>query len=198
MPNLFSALPVAILWCVLASMSGLTRTEILTARPLAEAIDDSSSSSGSDSTLMQRMPSSTASASSRAVLPRPENMILSAGTPASRARISSPSDTTSAPAPSLAKRGDHRLVGIRLHGVADQRVHVGEGAGEHLVVPRERRGRIAIERRSDRGGERVEIHRLGVQHAVAISEVVHGLRFRWRVILSENRFPLFGITRGLS
>ena len=51
---------------------------------------------------MQRMPSSTASASSRAVLPSPENMILSAGTPASRARISSPSDTTSAPAPSLA------------------------------------------------------------------------------------------------
>ena len=32
----------------------------------------------------------------------PENMILSAGTPASRARLSSPPETTSAPAPSLA------------------------------------------------------------------------------------------------
>ena len=55
---------------------------------------------GSDSTLTQRMPSSTASASSRAVLPMPENMILSGGMPAARARLSSPSDTTSAPAPS--------------------------------------------------------------------------------------------------
>ena len=50
--------------------------------PLAAAIDDSNSSSGSDSTLTQRMPSSTARPSSRAVLPMPENMILSAGTPA--------------------------------------------------------------------------------------------------------------------
>ena len=96
------------------------------------------------------------------------------------------------------ERGDHRLIGIRLHGVADQRVHVGKGAGEHLVVPRERRGRIAIEWGPDRRGKRIEVHRLGVQHAVAISEVVHGLRFRWRVILSENRCPLFGTTRGLS
>ena len=62
----------------------------------------SSSSSGSDSTLKQRMPSSTASASSRAVLPTPENMIFSGGTPAASARLSSPSDTTSAPAPSRA------------------------------------------------------------------------------------------------
>ena len=70
--------------------------------PLPLAIADSSSSSGSDSTLMQRMPSSTASANSRAVLPMPENMILSAAMPAASARLSSPSDTTSAPAPSRA------------------------------------------------------------------------------------------------
>ena len=73
----------------------------------------------------------------------------------------------------LGQRRDHRLVGIRLHGVADQRAHVGEGAGEHLVVPLQRRGRIAIERRADAVGERVEVHRLGVQHAVAIGEVMH-------------------------
>ena len=30
------------------------------------------------------------------------------------------------------QRRDHRLVGIRLHGVADERIDVGEGAGEHL------------------------------------------------------------------
>ena len=102
MPNLFSALPVAILWCVLASMSGLTRTETCAVRPFDAAIDDRKCSSGSDSTLMQRMPSSSASASSASVLPIPENMILSAGTPAARARFNSPPDTTSAPAPSLA------------------------------------------------------------------------------------------------
>ena len=54
-------------------------------------------------------------------------MILSGGTPAASARLSSPPDTTSAPAPSLRQRRDHRLVGIRLDRVADQRRHVGEG-----------------------------------------------------------------------
>ena len=73
----------------------------------------------------------------------------------------------------LGQRRDHRLIGICLHGVADERVHVGEGAGEHLVMARERRGRIAIERRADRRGEFVEVHRLGAEDAVAISEVVH-------------------------
>ena len=51
---------------------------------------------------MQRMFWSTASASSRAVLPTPENMILSGATPAASARSNSPSETTSAPAPSRA------------------------------------------------------------------------------------------------
>ena len=102
MPNLFSDFPVAILACVLASTSGLTRTETQAVRPFEAAICDSSSSSGSDSTLMQRMPASIAAASSSAVLPTPENMIFSAGTPAASARFSSPPETTSAPAPSRA------------------------------------------------------------------------------------------------
>ena len=74
----------------------------------------------------------------------------------------------------LGKRLDHRLVGIRLHGVADERLHVGEGLGEDLVMPPERRGRIAIERGADHSREIGEIDRLGVQDAVAIVEVVHG------------------------
>ena len=94
--------PVAILAWVLASTSGLTRTETFAVRPLLAAMAESSSSSGSDSTLTHRMFSSSASASSAAVLPMPENMILSGGTPAASARLSSPPDTTSAPAPSLA------------------------------------------------------------------------------------------------
>ena len=43
----------------------------------ATARADSSSSSGSDSTLKQRMPAASAKSISRAVLPTPENMILS-------------------------------------------------------------------------------------------------------------------------
>ena len=42
------------------------------------------------------MPWSTASASSRAVLPTPENMIFSGATTAARARNNSPPETTSA------------------------------------------------------------------------------------------------------
>ena len=99
MPNLFSDLPVAILAWVRASMSGLTRNEMSARRPLAAATAESSASSGSDSTLTQRMPASTAAASSASVLPMPENMIFCGGTPARSARCSSPPETTSAPAP---------------------------------------------------------------------------------------------------
>jgi hypothetical protein len=65
------------------------------------------------------------------------------------------------------------LVGIRLHGVADERGHVRERVGEHPVVPFDRGGRIAIERRADLLGNGGEIHRLGVERAVAIGEVMH-------------------------
>jgi len=50
---------------------------------------------------------------------------------------------------------------------------VGEGAGEDLVMPLERCGRIAIERCPNRACKRVQIHLLGVEDAVAVSEVVH-------------------------
>ena len=72
------------------------------------------------------------------------------------------------------QRCDHRLVGIRLHRVADQRVDVGESLGKHPIVPFERRARIAIEGRADGVRQRDEIDFLGVQHAVAIGEMMHG------------------------
>ena len=102
MPNLFSDLPVAILAWVPASTSGLTRNEIRAVLPVSTASFDSNSSSGSDSTLMQRMSAASAARSSGSVLPTPENRILLGGMPAASARFSSPPDTTSAPAPSLA------------------------------------------------------------------------------------------------
>ena len=71
-------------------------------RPVSVASFDSKSSSGSDSTLMQRIFAASAARSSGSVLPTPENKILLAGMPAASARFSSPPDTTSAPAPSFA------------------------------------------------------------------------------------------------
>jgi len=53
---------------------------------------------------------------------------------------------------------------------------IGEGAGEDLVVPPQRRGRIAVKRRADGLRERVEADRLGVEDAVAIGEMVHRAR----------------------
>ena len=103
MPNLFSALPVVILAWVRASTSGLTRMAMATVAPFDDAISEMRSSSGSDSTLKQRMPVSMASAISRAVLATPEKTILSGVAPAASARRSSPSETTSSPAPSWTK-----------------------------------------------------------------------------------------------
>ena len=48
------------------------------------------------------------------------------------------------------KRAQHRLVGVGLHGVTDQRLLAGKGVAEHPVMALQRRGRIAIERRADR------------------------------------------------
>ena len=132
----------------------------------------------SDSTLTQRMPCSTASASSRAVLPTPENMIFSrrhAG--AARAQKFALGDHVGAGAEPRQRR-DHGLIGIRFHRIADQRVDVGEGLREHAIMPLKRRGRIAIERRADGVRQRDQIDVFGVQHAVAISEMMHGRVFK--------------------
>ena len=103
MPNLFSDLPVEILWCVRASTSGLTLSAMRAVAPFWRAIAEIARNSGSDSTLKHRMSSSSAWAISAAVLPTPEKVMRDPGTPAARARRNSPSDTTSMPAPSRAR-----------------------------------------------------------------------------------------------
>jgi len=60
-------------------------------------------SSPSDSTLKVRTPFLSPSTISSSVFPTPENTILSAGTPAAKARSSSPPETMSAPAPRRAR-----------------------------------------------------------------------------------------------
>ena len=67
----------------------------------------------------------------------------------------------------------HCLIGIRFERIADQRIDIGKGAGEDLIVPLDRGARIAIERRADDVGELGEIDRFGMKHAVAISKVMH-------------------------
>ena len=73
------------------------------------------------------------------------------------------------------QRRDHRLVGIRLHRVADERRHIGERArrtrGSAAPASRSNSNRTACRPPRASVGE---IDRLGVQHAVAIGEVVHG------------------------
>ena len=71
---------------------------------MATASAESTSNSSALSTLICAMSSESASRSSRSVLPTPENTMRSAGTPAARRASSSPSLTTSTPAPSAANR----------------------------------------------------------------------------------------------
>ena len=70
--------------------------------------------------------------------------------------------------------GDHGLVGVGLDGVADQRVEAGEGLLQHPVVPLQRGGGIAIERRAHLGGDARQAHVLRVEDTTAVGEMVHG------------------------
>ena len=73
--------------CRLEAPSCLTRMEIRAVRPVSVASRDSMASSGSDSTLIQRISSDSAWRSSASVLPRPENRIFSRAKPAASARF---------------------------------------------------------------------------------------------------------------
>ena len=116
-------------------------------------------------------------------------MILSADTPAARARRSSPSETTSMPAPSLRERAQHGLIGIRFDGETDQRVLACEGVGQHMVVPLQRGGRIAIERRADLGRDAREADVFRMKDAVFVGEMMHGGRSEDRAWPQDRRGP---------
>ena len=80
-------------------------------------------------------------------------MIFDGGTPAARA----PAKLTFGYDVHAGAEARHRredgLIGVGLDGETDERVLVAKGVRQHPVVPLERRGRIAIERRADLGGE---------------------------------------------
>ena len=84
-----------------------------------------------------------------------------AGMPASRARRSSPSLTTSAPAPSAREQPQHRELVVRLHRVVDVRIEagVGERPGEQAIARARMAGcRIHPDRRAHRIGDGVQRH----------------------------------------
>ena len=137
MPNLFSDLPVAILAWVLASISGLTRSEIATLRPLRGR------DGGEQFELRlglhvhaQDIGVDRGGKLGLRLADAGEHDLVGRNAGGERARELAARHHVGAGAEPR-QRADHRLVGIRLHGVADQRPHVREGAGEHLVVPRQ-------------------------------------------------------------
>ena len=85
MPNLFSANPVVMLAWVWAPTSGLMRKATLATLPRAAASWSMTSSSGTDSTLKQKMLLSSPRLISQSALPTPAKTILEAGKPARKA-----------------------------------------------------------------------------------------------------------------
>jgi hypothetical protein len=80
------------------------RMPTATGRLFEGASAASRSISSTDSALIWPTPASIAAANSSSRLPTPLNTIRAAGKPARSARINSPLDTMSAPAPSFASR----------------------------------------------------------------------------------------------
>ena len=125
-------------------------------RALARACRDRGSrcsSSLADSTLKQRMPSSSARCISASVFPTPENTILRRiGAGRDRARQLAAGDDVEAAAQAREQVQD-RQVRVGLHRVADQVRHVGEGAIELAEGVLERCARVDEARRAVARGD---------------------------------------------
>ena len=134
MPNLFSALPVAIFLWVRASTSGLTRSATRARLPRSRARRSSSSSSGRDSTLNCWMSASSPATISPARLADPgEDDALGRDAGRQRpAQLALRDDIGAGTEPR--EGGDHRLVGIGLQRIADGGARAVEGADEGLIA----------------------------------------------------------------
>ena len=79
------------------------------------------------------------------------------------------------------QRGKHAEIGVGLDRIADERAgRAGERVGEDPVMALERRRRIAIEGRSDGGGEIGKVDLLGVEHVVVGHAAPVGEMVHWR------------------
>ena len=108
------------------------------------------------------------------VLPTPENMIRlrrharRAGAPQFALRRRRPCRRRAA------RACEHGLIGIGLHGVADERRHIGKNAREGEILLLETGARVKIDGRADLRGDIAQVDLLGVQHAVAVAKGTHG------------------------
>ena len=143
--------------CVFGSTSGFTRSAIGRADPsMRRATIEIRASSLALSTLRTRTPASSAKAISSSVLPTPEKTTLRGSPPAFTTRNSSPpGDDVEARAEPREQRQDRR--GSSSPSPRSRRGGgCRRGAVQHLPVPRERRGRVDVERRAVALGEPLE------------------------------------------
>ena len=170
MPNLFRLFPVEMYLWVFASTSGFTRMATGAFLSSRSAIALMRSSSGSLSTLKQWMPARNASAISSSVFPTPANVQEPARPPAFKTRKSSPPETMSNAAPSLAEQAQDGQVRASLHGIADHVIQEAAGprrAGESCsgsFRPNRRRlasrfGRPVSQDSRPRSGESVAVRK---------------------------------------
>ena len=161
-------MPVEILSWPPAPMSGLTRIAMVARTPLSAAIRARRSISGSDSTLISLTPTSSANASSAAVLPTPEKTMRSGRNPrrqgapdfAFRHRIRARAEPR--------EGADDRHIGVGLDRVGDQGRSGLEGVSKDGEVPLKGRGGIDVDGRADGLGDRSERHALA-HHARAVT-----------------------------
>ena len=76
------------------------------------------------------------------------------------------------------QRLDDGLVRVGLHGVAQRHVHTVKRLAQHLIVPSERRGGIAVERRFKIKRQVRQRNIFRVQDAITVGKVVHELKIR--------------------
>ena len=122
------------------------------------------------------------------VLPTPENMILSGGMPAASARFKFAFGDDIRAGAEPRQRRDHRLIGIRLHArsrrATAHRRRLRRRPGSGVPASPTNSNRTACRRIR----ESTETHRLGVEHAVAIGEVMHRGRSQSSRASSGMRF----------
>ena len=75
--------------------------------------------------------------------------------------------------PHLAEQADDREIAVRLHGVADARVHALHAVSELLPGSPQGAGRVAVEGRADLGRDRGERHAFGMHLAILVGEEAH-------------------------
>ncbi len=158
---------------VFASTSGLTLTDTGATRPRPAATVFNTSNSAADSRLKQWMPSSRARAISPGFLLTPENTIFDGAPPAATTRSSSPPETMSKPAPSLASTLSTARLELAFTAIADQVLSPFKGPAVFHKSFFQRGPGIDVAGSAVQGCDRADGNIFCVQAALTIGEMVH-------------------------